>query len=202
MNANFGEELTYWYLRLNGFFIINNFVLHHNSEGRTSDADLLAVRFPYVQEDIGGQESDWDQHLFGLTNPETGIKMNSEKIIGVICEVKTGTGFNEESIFETHNLMKAFGRFGFTDKLNEYDSLKHNSIVEFGDYQVAKLIISRKRQVQRNDCLHIKMIHMRKFIQQRMEKYQDRKLNDRMFFDSSLLQYMIWEEHLRNERLF
>lgn len=58
MDRNFGEELVYWYLRLNGFFIINNFVLHHDTASRTSDADLLAVRFPYVYEDIGGREED------------------------------------------------------------------------------------------------------------------------------------------------
>jgi hypothetical protein len=25
---NYGETLTYWYLRLNGFFLLRNFVLH------------------------------------------------------------------------------------------------------------------------------------------------------------------------------
>lgn len=68
-------------------------------------------------------------------------------------------------------------------------------------YQVAKLLISRQRNDLSQRYFHIKMIHMRKFIQQRMKKYQNRKMNDRMFFDSSLVQYMIWEEHLRKEGL-
>lgn len=25
---NYGETLAYWYLRLNGFFLLNNFVVH------------------------------------------------------------------------------------------------------------------------------------------------------------------------------
>ena len=29
---NFAEQLVYWYLRLNGFFPITNFVLHHGAE--------------------------------------------------------------------------------------------------------------------------------------------------------------------------
>jgi hypothetical protein len=57
---NFAEQLVYWYLRLNGFFPITNFVLHHGAEHRTSDADLVAVRFPYVSEDIGGAPTDWE----------------------------------------------------------------------------------------------------------------------------------------------
>lgn len=76
---NYGEELAYWYLRLNGFFTINNFVLHHNREGRTSDADILAVRFPYVYEEVGGRDEDWDDQLVG--------RFNKDKIVGLICEV-------------------------------------------------------------------------------------------------------------------
>jgi hypothetical protein len=53
---NYGETLTYWYLRLNGFIPMRNFVLHRaNIEGQAAaDTDLLAVRFPHVYEEIGG----------------------------------------------------------------------------------------------------------------------------------------------------
>jgi hypothetical protein len=63
---NFSESLTYWYLRLNGFFPLSNFVLHRrNIEDRPSaDTDLLAIRFPHVFEQIGGQQDDWDQQQF------------------------------------------------------------------------------------------------------------------------------------------
>jgi hypothetical protein len=45
------EKLTYWYLRLNGFLTIQNFIVHPDtgSEQRT-DADILGVRFPYRAE--------------------------------------------------------------------------------------------------------------------------------------------------------
>ncbi len=56
---NFAEQLAYWYLRFNGFFPLTNFVLHHGTGHRTSDTDLLAMRFPYVSEDIGGEEKKW-----------------------------------------------------------------------------------------------------------------------------------------------
>lgn len=61
---NYGETLVKWYLRLNGFFLIRNFVLHYVGTRRTSDWDLLAVRFPHVYETIGGTRDDWDNGRF------------------------------------------------------------------------------------------------------------------------------------------
>ena len=45
------ERLAYWYLRLNGFLTIQNFIVHPDTgrEQRT-DADILGVRFPYRAE--------------------------------------------------------------------------------------------------------------------------------------------------------
>ncbi|MDP1510081.1 hypothetical protein L8C07_19055 [Paenibacillus sp. CMAA1739] len=192
MNANFGEELVYWYLRLNGFFIINNFVLHQNSEGRTSDADLLAVRLPYVYEETGGRLEDWDPLLFSYFEPG--------KTIGIICEVKTGLNFNTNKIFQDYNVNKSVQRIGFTSNELDYQEIFDNSMVSFGDYQIAKLLVTRKLDNPKSDCLHIKMVHIRSFLRERMHKYMDRKLGDRMFFSSSLLQYLIWDESLKMNR--
>lgn len=85
---NYAETLAYWYLRLNGFFPLKNFVLHSSrreerlgregaeqNEGYIpgADCDLIAVRFPHVYEEIGGQprqeeaiednEGDWDKRF-------------------------------------------------------------------------------------------------------------------------------------------
>lgn len=45
------EQLAYWYLRLNGFLTIPNFIVHPE-EGRNqeTDVDVLAVRFPFRAE--------------------------------------------------------------------------------------------------------------------------------------------------------
>jgi hypothetical protein len=45
------EQLGYWYLRLNGFLTIQNFIVHPDtgSQQRT-DADILGVRFPHRAE--------------------------------------------------------------------------------------------------------------------------------------------------------
>lgn len=70
---NFGEELGYWYLRLNGFFVTRNFVMHENVIGRnleksrrfTADVDLLALRPQFVLESIGHTDAR-STHWHGL----------------------------------------------------------------------------------------------------------------------------------------
>lgn len=62
---NYGEELAYWYFRLNGFFPLLNYVIHRcHDVDYSSDCDLLALRCPNVFEEKGGQEQDWCQELF------------------------------------------------------------------------------------------------------------------------------------------
>ena len=61
---NYGEELAYWYQRLNGFFPLSNFVVHRSASIQyTSDVDALAVRPPHVYEEVGGRPEDWDADL-------------------------------------------------------------------------------------------------------------------------------------------
>lgn len=80
---NYGEEIAYWYLRLNGFFPITNFVIHRSQDiEHRSDIDVLAVRLPYVYEEVGGNPDDWDVSLINQLDFNHGL--------GVICEVKTG----------------------------------------------------------------------------------------------------------------
>lgn len=46
------EDFAYWYLRLNGFLNIRNFIVHpeSNGEGVGTDADILGVRFAHRRE--------------------------------------------------------------------------------------------------------------------------------------------------------
>ena len=80
---NYGEKLGYWYLRLNGCFPLVDFVMHSGSALKySSDCDLLAVRPPFVFEEIGGQPADWDPYLSPL--------FTDGCTLGIICEAKTG----------------------------------------------------------------------------------------------------------------
>ena len=41
------EDIAYWYLRLNGFLILRNFLVHGDRPGETrTDIDVLGARFP------------------------------------------------------------------------------------------------------------------------------------------------------------
>jgi hypothetical protein len=57
------EHLAAWYFRLNGFFSINNFVLHPSRRGaQRTDADIVGVRFPYRTEfpdEPGGDQDEF-----------------------------------------------------------------------------------------------------------------------------------------------
>lgn len=56
------ERLAYWYLRLNGFLTIENFIVHDEGGGaQHTDVDLMAFRFPNRREALGayGDEAKW-----------------------------------------------------------------------------------------------------------------------------------------------
>jgi hypothetical protein len=51
------EELATWYLRLNGFLTISNFILHPSCGGsQRTDADVIGVRFPFRREFEGDHD--------------------------------------------------------------------------------------------------------------------------------------------------
>ena len=103
---NYGEEIAYWYLRLNGFFPITNLVIHRSSRiDHSSDCDVLAIRMPFVYEEIGGQSDDWDKFL--------AQEIGFEHIIGVICEVKTGA-YELKNIFCPEYVNYCVNRLGLT----------------------------------------------------------------------------------------
>ncbi len=77
--ANKFEQLALWYLRLNGYLTTPNFVLHPDTRGsERTDADILAVRFPYSEE-VAGSKMEVDSKLV----------CQHEKIDFIIAEVKS-----------------------------------------------------------------------------------------------------------------
>jgi hypothetical protein len=77
------ERVAYWYFRLNGFFQIENFVVHPEKRGsQRTDADLLAVRFPYRAERLFDDPSDV------MADDERGLALSRDRIDVVIAEVK------------------------------------------------------------------------------------------------------------------
>lgn len=74
------EQLAYWYLRLNGFLTIANFVVHPDRGlNQETDVDLLGVRFPYRHENLYRPMRD-DNHFERV----------KDKPLIILAEVKTG----------------------------------------------------------------------------------------------------------------
>src|SRR5262245_60877427 len=107
---NFAEELVYWYLRLNGFIPLTNFVLHRDEVHRTSDADVVAVRFPHVFEEIGGQPHDWDEQF-----ERWGINL-ARDTIGLVVEVKTGDWHVEDLANREWRIRRGLERIGMLQR--------------------------------------------------------------------------------------
>ncbi len=74
------EALGYWYLRLNGFLTIPNFVVHPDSGSEQgTDVDVLGVRFPYRKENRRRPMMDSDR-----------FRRHRDKAYVALAEIKTG----------------------------------------------------------------------------------------------------------------
>jgi hypothetical protein len=208
--VNFGETLTYWYLRLNGFFPLINFVLHRSESTvpSSADCDLLAVRFPFVYERVGGEENDWDIDRFRTWD----IDLNSDTT-GLIVEVKTGKNTSKSRnnlrlSFNEDRLLYAIKRLGFweTDKVQTIAKqlLSNPSYRDVKrQFTVAKLLVAVK--LPSGDaippCLQLDMFDLEDFIFERVKKYEVAKQADRLRFPSDLMQYIIWSRTKRRREL-
>lgn len=183
---NYGEEYALWYLRLNGFFPISNFVIHKSHEiNYSSDCDVLAIRLPHVFEDIGGQEGDWDDFLRDT--------FDLRKAIGIICEVKTGN-YDKEKLFRKNNVRYCIGRLGFVPR--EYvaalsEEFEGRQIINpNSNCQLAKLLIAKDGPETEN-YLYVNIDSIISFLEKRIDEYPEEKYRDRMFFSSILFQSVI-----------
>jgi hypothetical protein len=184
---NYGEELAFWYLRLNGFFPIANFVVHGTGPRLgeyTGEVDLIAVRWPFVSERIGGGTGDWDNPLMDLFVPNVPI--------GLLCEVKTGN-FGITELFRDEIVSSTLSRFGFASNYDAViDSVQERPLsVVNNRFQIGKILFSNRAAVQQDAFFHISLSHARGFIQDRIRAYPREKYQDRMYFSSTLVQYLI-----------
>lgn len=108
------ERLAYWYLRLNGYFSIVNFVIHPESRGsQLTDADILAVRFPFSVELENNPMPD-DPIITNSIYPDS----EKRQICFLIGEVKTGLcNINGPWINpDRKNMQRVLRRMGFIEE--------------------------------------------------------------------------------------
>jgi hypothetical protein len=185
---NYAEELAYWYFRLNGFFPITNFVLHRGAGmPHPADVDLLAVRFPYISEDIGGNTHDWDKRF-----QQWGADLNADTI-GIIAEVKSGS-YNRKDIdriLDAERTRRALLRLGIFKPAEPAVSQNIAAAkIRHSDKMVLRLLIAPYNYYGTDAFLFLSLAEIDEFLQSRLGRYADVKNADRLFFQSSLLQYL------------
>lgn len=177
--SNYGEELAYWYLRLNGFFPITNFVLHSIKNGSpahyNADADILAIRPPNAGEEIREQKLKCDTKI--VSGDE------ESKYVFVYCEVKTGT-YGDSDLFPKERIKYVLKRFGCESKVSNGD----------GDKVFKKVLIAKENKNVDGNARFIGLDDVISFIKERFRDYKEDKYPSRMFFNSSLIQLLIHEE--------
>ncbi len=84
-------ELVRWYLRFNGYFSIENFIIHEADDPKRikdglipemTELDIVAVRLPYSLEDA--------QNMLMMANHELLVDGGANKIDVILGEIKTG----------------------------------------------------------------------------------------------------------------
>lgn len=179
---NYLEELSYWYFRFNGYFLIQNYVNHKNNDGlmNTHETDLLGIRFPNVIENIEDSTVDYDKNI-----------ISNSKIMCVMVESKSGNIVSGK-IFKSRDVIKyniqRFGIFAPNDITdNIIISLFENSYWENDNYKIIKVLVAEDEK-QNEKYFFISKEEIIKDFHRRNNLY--RKNQDRILFNSSLIQYL------------
>ncbi|HVK17203.1 MAG TPA: hypothetical protein VM533_09665 [Fimbriiglobus sp.] len=197
---NYGESLAYWYFRLNGFIPMTDFVLHGDDRLKSSDCDLVAVRFPHVWEKVGGQDNDWHDLWVHDLQPEEGYTL------ATFVQVKTGKDDGNRAgelkeYFKKH-LEYLVWRLGFWPKdvaqrvardFQETNQIKHKG------YKLSKVVVLRDLRERRVEpqWFEWRLLDLVMFIEQRMVKYKPDKFESRMHFPDPLIQ--LYAEQAMNQ---
>lgn len=130
-------------------------------------------------------------------------RFDNTKTIGLIVEVKSGEGWDRLTIFEDGSRMEyALGRLGFLTP-KQVKSLACNSnwsMRQFGEFQVGKLLVHDLINLQEKynkQAVPLKLSIIKKFIEKRFNDHGIEKFASRLFFPSSLMQFLTWERHRR-----
>ena len=185
---NHSEWIAYWYLRLNGFFLVHNFVIHRIPPyGRSTEIDLLGIRPPHVYEEVGGQDDDWDDSLL--------TQQDRQRFIGIICEVKRGNNYQIDTVFRQREIRYALNRFGILERDRAQDVgevlIQQPRVDASNSLQIRKLLIGDVLKNGVPPCDFVSFRYAQEFFKMRAEKYKVAKQEARVLFQSQS-----WDEVL------
>ncbi|QGW28897.1 hypothetical protein [Phnomibacter ginsenosidimutans] len=187
---NFAEEIAYLYFRLNGFFLLDNYVSHksENNDRGHADNDLIGIRTKHVTEIVGLKEiEDTDEIIRDF--------MKGSKMLGLICEIKGGE--NRISSLSDSKLKSCIKRLGLLDSEEEQKAisvLKKKEIFSNEEITIIKIFASTARNQSNLDGWYkIELDHMISFLKDRIQRYPE-KQKGWNHNSSSMLQYLLYEQ--------
>ena len=151
---NKSEELVKIFLRLNGYFIVDNFIIHNghadlsNSKNKiipqSTEIDLLGIRMPYQNEKTGKLYIANYKHLI----------LSDNLIDLVIVESKTGKENRPNPTWRNNdcidNIKYIIRFFGITDKEDVIEEISKNLIERYqykwnNDYYFRYIIVAENK---------------------------------------------------------
>lgn len=191
------EHLAHWYLRLNGFMTINDFVLHPDRRGgQRTDADVFGVRFPFRKE----LDFDDDALFTECKNPHF--------IIGEITQgpCKLNGPWTRPADENMQYVLNAMGAFepkavdgiaqSLYERQNYEDDICRIDMIAFGRQEWIEGSNSVKPQTQ------ITFDHVARFIFQRFIQYWYRKKDHQHWDFAGQSLWDLTEQHLNSEETF
>jgi len=186
------EDLVLWYLRLNGFFTIKNFVVHpEKGPNQKTDIDALAIRLPHRAE---GLTEDCEM----VDDPIVLSISNDIRPLILIAEVKKGPCKlnNTWENREKKNMERILKAIGCTPKENNQivaDALYDVGIYR-GDYTISLICFGNREDIElksrRPAITQILWDDVLGFIYDRFKKYTIRKSSHGQWDDTG---HRLWD---------
>jgi len=187
------EKLVALYLRLNGYFIVDNFILHRERSGQMTEVDVFGVRFPHQVEKLGETEM--------LNDPKL-VDPDQDWVDVVFAEVKSGSPKVNEP-WHQQGVLEYILRFvGFTDKeakVSEVaECLRTRYHAEYGDFRFRIVAFGQ------GDALHeseeglqtippIPLQHTLDFVRKRFYRFKRQKADISQWDNATLQGYLLRE---------
>ena len=200
-NLRGSELLVECYLRLNGYFIVNNFILHKQHGSQETEVDLIGIRFPNQIElikDDGGhgriQQLENDAELIG-----------EEKLVDVIiAEVKKGkSGINGP--FEKEEVLKYIlnwiGCLNGKERVKAIECLKRKEDFRTDDGKIKVRFVCFGGERSEIKCKQITLPGALTFIRGRFKKYVRYKTHSDQWSGVMKYIYDVAESRISNDEL-
>jgi hypothetical protein len=168
------ERFAYWYLRLNGFLTIPNFVVHPDvGRNQETDVDLIGVRFPYRAENLVRQMDD-----------DTRFAAFGEKILVALVEVKLGQmrlngPWTNPQRNNMLRVLRAVGPLPLTESKSAAQSLYKNGLYRSQLYHVSLFCIGEQvnsdLQKSHPDVPQVTWTEIKHFVHSRFRAYRNEK---------------------------